>query len=109
MGQNGVMNALKVGSGGYNDGVFTGPASDAYYGIIQLQALIQNGRLSALKLLQYPSDRRTSIRINRQALPMLRDEAIRAQSADIDIISGATLSSRAFIRSLNGALRKAST
>ena len=84
-------------------------AADAYYGIIQIQALVQGGQLTALKVLKYPSDRRTSISINRQALPMLRDEAIRAQSANVDIISGATLTSRAFSQSLRGALKKASS
>ncbi|MEI9401829.1 FMN-binding protein [Mesorhizobium argentiipisi] len=100
---------MKLAAHGYADGVYTGPAADAYYGIIQLQVLVQNGRLTALKVLKYPSDRRTSVSINRQALPMLREEAIRAQSADVDIISGATLTSRAFIQSLGGALEKASS
>jgi uncharacterized protein with FMN-binding domain len=100
---------LKVATQGYTDGVYTGPPADAYYGIIQIQALVQGGQLTALKVLKYPSDRRTSININRQALPMLRDEAISAQSANVDIISGATLTSRAFIRSLRGALKKASS
>jgi uncharacterized protein with FMN-binding domain len=92
---------------GYVDGVYTGPAADAYYGLVQLQAVIENGRLSAIKILQYPSDRRTSVYINRQALPLLRDEAVAAQSAKVDIVSGATLTSRAFIRSLGGALKQA--
>jgi uncharacterized protein with FMN-binding domain len=99
----------KLAPKGYADGAYVGPAADAYYGIIQIQALVQGGRLTALKILKYPSDRRTSISINRHALPILRDEAISAQSADVDIISGATLTSRAFIQSLGGALRKAST
>ncbi|TIS51722.1 MAG: FMN-binding protein, partial [Mesorhizobium sp.] len=93
----------------FTDGTYAGPVTDAYYGPIQIQASIQGGRLTALKVLKYPSDRRTSVRINRQALPMLRDEAISAQSANVDIISGATLTSRAFIQSLDGALRKASS
>lgn len=100
---------LKTAAGGFADGTYTGPVTDAYYGLIQIQALIKGGRLTALKVLKYPSDRRTSIYINRQALPLLRDEAIRAQSAHVDIISGATLTSRAFIQSLGGALQKAST
>jgi uncharacterized protein with FMN-binding domain len=104
-----IRAGMKLAAHGYTDGVYTGPAADAYYGIIQLQALVQGGRLSALKVLKYPSDRRTSISINRQALPMLRDEAISAQSANIDIISGATLTSRAFIQSLGGALKNASS
>ena len=55
-----------------------------------------------------PSDRRTSVMINRQALPMLRDEVVQAQSANVDVISGATLTSEAFIRSIGGALQQAS-
>lgn len=94
---------------GFADGTYTGPVADAYYGLIQIQASVQGGRLTALKVLKYPNDRRTSISINRQALPMLRDEAISAQSANVDIISGATLTSRAFIQSLGGALKKASS
>ncbi|TGQ64731.1 FMN-binding protein [Mesorhizobium sp. M00.F.Ca.ET.186.01.1.1] len=104
-----VPAGMKVVTQGYADGVYTGPPADAYYGIIQIQALVQGGQLTALKVLKYPSDRRTSININRQALPMLRDEAIRAQGANVDIISGATLTSRAFIQSLRGALNKASS
>lgn len=100
---------MKLAAKGYADGVYTGPTADAYYGIIQIQAVVQNGQLTALKVLKYPSDRRTSVNINRQALPMLRDEAISAQSANVDIISGATLTSRAFIQSLRGALKKASS
>lgn len=100
---------MKPATHGFTDGTFTGPVTDAYYGLIQMQASIQGGRLTALKVLKYPNDRRTSVRINRQALPMLRDEAISAQSANVDIISGATLTSRAFIQSLGGALKKASS
>ncbi len=96
--------ATVAASGRYSDGVYTGPAVDAYYGIIQIQAIVQNGQLAGIKVLRYPSDRRTSVAINRQALPMLRDEVISAQSSEVDIISGATLTSEAFIQSLRGAL-----
>ena len=89
------------------DGTFDGPAIDAFYGLVQIEANVQSGRLVALKVLQYPSDRRTSIAINRQALPILKREAIAAQSAHIDIVSGATLTSEAFIESLGAALRQA--
>jgi len=92
---------------GFTDGTYTGPAINAYYGLVQIQAIVQGGQLIGLKALQYPNDRRTSIAINRQALPMLRDEAVAAQSANVDIITGATLTSQAFIRSLDGALGKA--
>ena len=95
-------------AGQYADGVHVGPVVDAYYGLIQIAAVVQGGRITGIKVLRYPNDRRTSIAINRQALPMLRDEVVSAQSASVDIISGATLTSRAFIRSLGAALQKAS-
>ena len=74
---------------------------------MQVQANIQNGRLASVEVLQYPADRRTSRRINDDALPMLESEVISAQSARVDIISGATLTSRAYLRSLNSALGQA--
>ena len=94
---------------GYSDGTYTGPVTDAYYGLIQIQATIQGGRLAGINVLKYPSDRRTSVAINHQALPMLRSEVVAAQSAKVDIISGATLTSEAFIKSLGGALRQAAS
>jgi len=91
----------------YADGRYTGPAVNAYYGMVQIQAIVENGRVARLKVLQYPSDRQTSVAINRQALPLLRDEVIDAQTAEVDVISGATLTSEAFIKSLSGALAQA--
>lgn len=92
---------------GYRDGSYAGPVSDAYYGLVQVQANIQGGRLVSIDVLQYPSDRRTSRAINSQALPMLESEVVAAQSTRVDIVSGATLTSNAYLRSLSGALRKA--
>ena len=98
---------IAAATGTYADGTYDGPVVDAYYGLMQIEAIVQGGRLSSIRVLRYPNDRRTSIFINRQALPMLRDEVISAQSANVDIISGATLTSDAFIRSLGAALSKA--
>ena len=89
------------------DGSFTGDVADAYYGNIQVAATIQNGFITDVQFLQYPSDRRTSIDINSQAMPILRSEAIQAQSANVDIVSGATDSSGAFRESLSSALSQA--
>ena len=94
-------------NGKYKDGTYTGDTADAFYGNIQVRATISNGALTDVTFLQYPNDRRTSIDINTQAMPMLRSEAITAQSGTVDIVSGATQSSRAFIQSLSSALAKA--
>ncbi len=93
--------------GQYADGVYTGTSADAYYGIIQVQAIVSNGILADVRFLQYPNDRNTSIRINREAMPLLKQEAIRAQSARVDVVSGATDSSQAFQESLDAALKQA--
>ena len=91
----------------YVNGTYTGPVANAYYGNMQIQAIVHGGKLSAIKVLQYPNTHGASIAINSQALPMLRDEVIAAQTANVNIISGATLSSEAFMQSLSGALSKA--
>lgn len=96
-----------VASSGLKDGTYTGDSVDAFYGMIQVQATIANGKISNVQFLQYPNDRGTSIMINRQADPMLAQEAIQSQSANVDIVSGATESSQAFVQSLQSALDKA--
>jgi len=58
-------------------------------------------------MLRYPSDRRESLFISQNSLPRLRDEVVRAQTAKVDIVSGATLTSLAFMRSLDAALSQA--
>jgi uncharacterized protein with FMN-binding domain len=93
--------------GKYKDGSYTGDPADAYYGTIQVKATVTNGKLTDVTFLQYPNDRQTSIEINTQAMPMLKSEAITAQSGSVDIISGATDSSQAFIQSLTSALNQA--
>ena len=88
--------------GQYKDGTYTGSVADAYYGNIQVQAVISGGRLTDVIFLQYPSDRRTSVSINTQAMPYLKSEAISAQSANVNIVSGASDSSQAFRQSQIG-------
>ena len=91
----------------YRDGSYTGPAVSAYYGWVQVQAIIRGGSLVTVKVLRYPSDRATSRRIAARALPWLEREVVRAQSAHVHAVSGATLTSRAFLRSTDAALREA--
>lgn len=99
--------AKPVSTSGYKDGAYTGDAADAFYGNIQIQATISNGKITNIQFLQAPNDRGTSIEINSQADPMLAQEAIQAQSANVDVVSGATDSSNAFVQSLQSALDKA--
>jgi uncharacterized protein with FMN-binding domain len=96
-------------SAAYKDGTYTGTVADAFYGNVQVQATIAGGKITTVKFLSYPNDQDNSVRINQQAIPYLQQEAIQAQSAQVDIVSGATDTSSAFIQSLGAALQKAQT
>lgn len=91
----------------YKDGQFTGSSADAYYGNVQVKATIENGKITDIQFLDYPHDRNTSVAINDQAISYLKQEAIQAQSAQVDIVSGATLTSEAFQQSLQNVLNQA--
>lgn len=93
---------------GYKDGSYKGSVADAYYGYVQVQVTVTGGRIVDVQFLQYPNDRSTSVMINQQAMPYLKQEALTAQSANVDYVSGATQTSRAFIESLSSALQMAS-
>ena len=105
--QNGMMNGQQTMMTSYKKGIYTGDVADAFYGNVQVEATISGGKISDVKFLQYPNERQTSIEINSQATPMLIQEAIQAQSAQVDGVSGATQTSIAFRQSLQSALSKA--
>lgn len=96
-----------VSRGQYADGSYVGSVADAYYGYVQVKATVQGGKITAVDFLRYPNDRRTSEYINSQAMPYLESEALQAQSAQVDTVSGATDTSMAFRESLASALAKA--
>ena len=64
-------------------------------------------RLTAVSVPTYPNHTNRSVYINQTALPILKAEALRAQSANINMVSGATDSSDAFAQSLQSAILKA--
>ena len=94
-------------SGQYVNGTYVGNTADAYYGTVQVQAIISGGKLTDVTFLQYPSDRSTSRSISDRAMPILKSEAIQAQSAQVDGVSGASDTSAAFQQSLGSALAQA--
>src|SRR3954451_11612733 len=86
--------------GSYKNGSYTGAAADAQWGYIQVKITVQGGRLTNVQFLQYPNHRDRSVEINDYAMPQLTSEAIQAQNARVDLISGATDTSEAFVQSL---------
>ena len=91
----------------YKDGSYSGSVADAYYGYIQVLVVISGGRLTDVRFLQYPNDNPNSSSINSQAMPYLKQEALQAQNANVNVISGATDTSQAFVQSLSAALSRA--
>jgi uncharacterized protein with FMN-binding domain len=99
---------------------FTGaPGSAGRWGEVQITIVVEKKtttvgakstvkrRIVAIRIPIYPNHTDRSIRINEQALPILSQEALHAQSAKIDILSGATYTSQGFTGSLADALTKA--
>ncbi len=93
---------------GYKNGQYTGNVADAFYGQMQVKAIISGGKLTDIQFLQYPNHAGHSSQISSSSLPQLKSEAIHAQNANVNIISGATQTSQAFIQSLASALSQAS-
>jgi uncharacterized protein with FMN-binding domain len=98
-----------LAQGQYRDGTYDGGPADANWGAVEVQAVIASGRLQDLHILQYPDHHGRSIAINQRALPILMQEAIQAQQAQVDVLTGATDTSEAFIQSLGAALQQATS
>ncbi len=91
----------------FKDGTYTGAVENVYYGNVQVSVTISGGKITNVKFLQYPNEHYTSVYINQQAMPYLKQEALQAQNANVQVISGATFTSQGFIQSLQSALNKA--
>ncbi|GAB3157299.1 FMN-binding protein [Amycolatopsis stemonae] len=76
-----------------------GSAESGNYGTVQVQVTFTGSRLSVITLLQAPDDGRALT-----ALPRLQEEAMKAQSADIDTVTGATETSESYKKSLQAAI-----
>jgi uncharacterized protein with FMN-binding domain len=85
----------------------TGDAADTRWGPVQVQVTVANGALTDVSVIEYPDNNGKDRQINARALPILVQETLDAQSADIDMISGATVTSEGYLESLQSALDEA--
>ena len=85
----------------------TGSAADTRYGPVQVKVTLDGTRITKIDVVEYPSHDRRDQEINSYALPLLNQEAIDAQSAAIDVVSGATYTSQGYTSSLQSALDQA--
>jgi uncharacterized protein with FMN-binding domain len=85
----------------------TGDAADTMYGPVQVQIKVTNGKVTAVRAIEYPYSDPRDAQINSYAIPVLNEEATQAGSANIDMVSGATYTSNGYLQSLQSALDKA--
>ena len=85
----------------------TGDTVQTRWGPVQVRVTIKNGKITDVTAVQYPQDNPRDQEINSYALPQLRSEALSAQSASIDTVSGATYTSQGYQQSLQSALDSA--
>ncbi|KRL07506.1 FMN-binding protein [Liquorilactobacillus hordei] len=91
----------------YKDGEYVGKSTATAWGNVQLKIKIANNRLTKITVLKYPNTHSHSVELNRQVLPVYRQEAVKSQSANIQQVSGATETWKGFTGSLQSALIKA--
>ncbi|MEU1178365.1 FMN-binding protein [Streptomyces sp. NPDC005820] len=85
----------------------TGDSVQTRWGPVQVRVTVQNGKITDVTAVTYPQDNPRDQEINSYAIPQLRSEALAAQSADIDTVSGATYTSDGYRQSLQSALDSA--
>ena len=87
--------------------VVNGQAADTAYGPVQVQLVLRAGRIVRAVAIDYPQGSGRDQEINAYAIPVLQRETLAAQSARIDMVSGATYTSDGYLRSLQSALDEA--
>ncbi|MEV0274280.1 FMN-binding protein [Hamadaea sp. NPDC050747] len=100
----GATTSAPASSGRFKDGVYSAPATYKY-GTITVKVTISGGKITAASA-TYPTSGQSGV-INGKAIPKLNAETLQAQDADIATVSGATLTSDGYRRSLQAALDKA--
>jgi uncharacterized protein with FMN-binding domain len=86
---------------------YAGSVAQTRWGPVQVKITVQDGKLTKVTVVQQPNGNRRDQEINDQALPILIDETVTAQSAKIDMVSGATVTSEGYVQSLQAALDEA--
>ena len=96
--------AVTVLTAGVADGTYVGDAAQNKWGVVQVQVVYSGGQIADVQILRYPDGENKSVRINQRSLPTLISEAISAQSANVDGVSGATYTSNSYVASLQSAI-----
>ncbi|MFI7020792.1 FMN-binding protein [Streptomyces sp. NPDC050164] len=105
--QSSSSGSKSASTGGGATGTYTGAVEQTPYGPVQVAVTLSHGKLTNVKAVQTPSDASRSQAIADYAVPTLTREALGAQSAHIQAVSGASYTSEGYMQSLQSALDKA--
>ena len=83
---------------------YKGALVQTRFGAVQVQITVSAGKVTDVTALQLTDDDRKSVQISNRAAPLLRSEVLEAQSANVQTIGGATVTSDAYLSSLQAAL-----
>jgi uncharacterized protein with FMN-binding domain len=86
---------------------YTGSVASTRWGPVQVQITVSGGKVTDVSVLQQPNGNPKDTEINDYALPILVQDTLSAQSAQIDMVSGATVTSDGYVQSLQAALDEA--
>ena len=106
----GTSGSTSTGSGSTRSGTastVTGSVASTRWGPVQVSITVTDGKITAVDVPQYPTGNGKDRQINASALPILTKETLSAQSADIDMVSGATVTSEGYVQTLQSALDQA--
>lgn len=103
-GSSGSGSQGSTSSSGLKNGTYTGAVESTRFGDVQVQVVVAGGKITDVKALQLTDAERRSEMISATAAPILRSEVLQAQSANVDTVSGATVTSDAYLSSLQAAL-----
>ena len=95
------------GSSSSSTKTYSGSVAQTRWGPVQVQITVQDGKITKVTVLQQPNGNHRDEEINSYALPILISDTMDAQSAQIDMVSGATVTSEGYVTSLQAALDEA--
>lgn len=101
-GSSGATGAM--GAAAKAGGTYAGAVVQTRFGAVQVQITVKAGAITDVAALRLTDDDRKSIQISNRAAPLLRAEVLAAQTADVQTISGATITSDAYLNSLQAAI-----
>jgi uncharacterized protein with FMN-binding domain len=101
--RNGTGNGAAAGAAK----VYLGSAVDTRWGPVQVKITVRGGKIAQVAAPVSPNSTQTSVSINQRALPILNSAAVKAGSAQIDAVSGATVTSEGYVQSLQSAIDQA--